>query len=240
MNIKTNLRAKHLGSRLILNGKPFIGGIVLHDTAGSGTHNDTRYLANPSDGRKVSVDYTVERDGSVYELNPDVLNKCTFHAGRATRVRVGNRILRNREVTQSFIGIELVHKANPALQSPIWPNEQVKAAAELCLFLCSKYKLTKESITTHAAIITDGSRTDPRAFPFDSFWFWFNKMANVPAIDPVSPELSNPIMYVVVPGDSLWKIANMFKTSVEALKSLNGIDARSNLIKAWQTLIIQR
>lgn len=240
MQILTSIRAKHLGPRLILDGKPFIGGICLHDTAGSGTHNDTLYLANPNDGRVVSVDYTVERNGDVYELNPDVLRKCTWHAGRATSYRVGNRVFKNRAATQVLIGIELSHKANPALQTPIWPDEQVKAVAELCIFLCTRYGLTKDQITTHAKIITDGSRTDPRTFPFDAFWTFFNRQANTPAINPAAPDLTSPLTYTVKPGDSLWKIGRQFSKSIEELKSLNGIDAASNLIVPGQVLIVRK
>ena len=241
MNINKTIHADHLGSRLILGGKPFIGGICLHDTAGTGTHNDTLYLAHPSDGRVVSVDFTVERDGSIFQLNPDLLKNCTWHAGRATAYRTGNHSFKNRAVTQVLIGIEISHKENPALQSPLWPENQIKAVAELCFFLCHTYGLTKDQITTHAKIITDGSRTDPRLFPFDSFWFYFNKAAGTPAVDPINPALQNPVMYEVVKGDTLSKIARKFSNvSIEDIKSLNGIATASDLIRIGQKLIIQK
>lgn len=247
MNILRTFTAKHLGRRLIFGGKPFIAGIILHDTAGSGTHNDTRYLANPGDGRAVSCDYTIERDGKIYQLNPDIKNRCTWHAGRATRFKSGNRSLRNREVTQSLIGIELVQKANLSL-SPIWPDPQVKAVAELCVFLCKEYALPKESITTHAAIITDGSRTDPRQFPFPSFWFYFNQYADptasrAAAIGGVArdPEgLAAAVNHTVGAGDTLWGIAKKYGTSVEEIKAINAIDTRSNVIHPGQTLRVNR
>ncbi len=240
MQILTSLRAKHLGSRLILDGRHFIGGICLHDTAGSGTHNDTLYLANPSDGRTVSVDYTVERNGDVYELNPDVARRCTFHAGRATSYRTGGRVFKNRAATQVLIGIELVHRANPATQPPVWPDDQVKAAAELCVFLCDRYGLTKDQITTHQKIITDGSRTDPRNFPFEAFWIYFNRGANTPAVNPVAPDLAaGSTTYTVQAGDSLWKIGKQFGKSIEELKLTNGISTASNLITPGQVLIVR-
>jgi hypothetical protein len=238
MEINQSIRAKHLGRRLVLGGVPFIAGIVLHDTAGSGTHNDTKYLANPGDGRVVSVDYTVERDGSVYELNPDVKNNCTWHAGRATKFVVPGRILRNREVTQSTIGIELCHKSNPALDNPIWTDEQVKAVAELCLFLCQRYGLGKDRITTHAAVITDGTRSDPRAFPWSTFWFYFNKSAGTPAVNPSAPDLAVPVYYEVKAGDSLWKIAKANQTTIEAIKAANNLT--SDVIQPGQRLIVRR
>lgn len=238
MEIKTSIRAKHLGRRLVLGGVPFIAGIVLHDTAGSGTHNDTKYLANPGDGRVVSVDYTVERNGDVYELNPDVKNNCTWHAGRATKFVVPGRILRNREVTQSTIGIELAHKAHAELDNPLWPEDQIKAVAELCLFLCQRYGLAKERITTHAAVITDGTRSDPRSFPWPQFWFWFNKTAGTPAVNPSAPDLAGPVYYEVKPGDSLWKIAKAYNTTIEAIKAANGLT--SDVIQPGQRLIVNR
>jgi N-acetyl-anhydromuramyl-L-alanine amidase AmpD len=243
MNLKIiqTLRAKNLRSpRLVYDGRPFVGGICLHDTAGSGTHNDTAYLANPGDGRVVSVDFTIERDGSIYQLNPDLRNHFTLHAGRATSYRTGNRRFLNAQVNRVLIGIELVQKADLSL-IPVWPVEQIQAAAELCLFLCQTFNLVKEQITTHAQIITDGSRTDPRKFPFDSFWFYFNRAAKVPTLDPApAPGMTQPTVYTVKDGDSLFAIAKQFGTSIENLKSLNGINAASNLIRAGQNLVVRK
>ena len=139
---------------------------MLHDTYGSGTHNDTKYLANPSDGRKVSCDFTVEKDGTIYQLNPDLAKFATFHAGRATLYKG----LRNAQVYQGTIGIEIVQNQKKAE----YPPAQVQAVAELCRSLCDQFKLKAADITTHKAIITDGSRTDPRDFPFPQFWSIFN------------------------------------------------------------------
>jgi hypothetical protein len=241
IEIKHDLRSAHLGTRLILGGKPYVGGLCLHDTAGSGTHNDTRYLSHPGDGRKVSVDFTVERNGDVYQLNPDLVRKCTFHAGRATKWKTGGRNFRNYEVTQVLIGIELCQKADMSLV-PAWPVEQVAAVAELCVWLCGKFQLTKEQITTHAAIIQDGSRTDPRRFIWDSFWFHFNRAANTPAIDPrPNPDgIGSPIYHAVVAGDTLFSIARRYKKSIEELKAINGMSTPSVLIKVGDRLIIQR
>lgn len=237
--INRSLTAKHLGSRLIIDGRPFIGGVCLHDTAGTGTHNDTRYLANPGDGRIVSVDFTVERDGSIYQLNPDLDRKCAFHAGRSTQWKADCRVFRNRAVTQALIGIELVHAANPAKQSPIWPKEQIKSVAELCAFLCEKYKLGKERITTHARIITDGSRSDPRDFPFDAFWLFFNAAAGN-AGSGGTADAGQALIYTVVAGDTLWAIAKRYSTTVEKLKERNNLTTPSNVIRPGQKLIVKK
>jgi hypothetical protein len=237
--INLSLSARNLGKRLIIDGRPFIGGICLHDTAGSGTHNDTVYLSNPGDGRPVSVDFTVERDGSIWQLNHDLDHKCTFHAGRATKWIAGGRVFRNHAVTQVLIGIEIVQRANMSL-SPIWPPDQIASVAELCVYLCKKFDLTKEQVTTHANIITDGSRSDPRQFPFDSFWFHFNRAANMPAIDPPPSDLGQPIIVEVVEGDNLWALAKRYTTTVEKIKDLNRLDTASNLIRPGQKLIIKK
>lgn len=162
----TELPAKHKGPR-----KTPVLGIVLHDTAGTGTHRDTLYLANPGDGRTVSADFTVERDGSIWKLNPDLRAYRTHHAGRATEWRG----FKNAQVNSVTVGIEIVQHAGLGL-SPIWPAAQVKAVAQLCAWLVREFGLRGADITTHRQIITDGSRSDPRQFPFDGpdgFWIQF-------------------------------------------------------------------
>jgi len=161
MEINRSLTARHLTRR-----NSAIKGIVLHDTAGSGTHNDTRYLANPSDGRQVSADFTVEKTGAVYQLNPNLTGNATFHAGRATSFKGA----KNAAVNHISIGIEIVQHKDYAN----YPPAQVKAVAELCKYLCAQFNLSPSDITTHRQIITDGSRTDPRSFPFGDFWQYFN------------------------------------------------------------------
>jgi N-acetyl-anhydromuramyl-L-alanine amidase AmpD len=165
--IFNNLTAKYLKS----NRKGILG-IVLHDTAGNGTHNDTIYLSNPTDGRVVSVDFTVERDGSIWKLNPDLQKFHTHHAGRNTQWRN----YKNQEVNQVTIGIEIVQKNNLSL-SPTYPQAQIDAVAHLCAWLSQTYNIGNAEITTHRQIITDGSRSDPRKFPFEGengFWqkYW--------------------------------------------------------------------
>lgn len=158
------LQAKYINHR----SAP-IKGIVLHDTAGSGTHNDTLYLSNPQDGRKVSVDFTVEKDGSIWKLNPDLRSYYCNHAGRNTEW-LG---FKNAQVNAVTIGIEIVQKAQlPA--PPYYPSAQVTAVAALSAWLCSQFGFNNSRITTHRQIITDGSRSDPRQFPFDDYWaaYW--------------------------------------------------------------------
>lgn len=219
MEIKLDFTARNLGS-----GSRTVKGIVLHDTAGSGKINDVRYLANPGDGRVVSVDFCVTRDGNIYQLSPDLSKNWTFHAGRNTRFK--GHI--NGAVNKHTIGIEIVQKADLSL-SPLYPEPQVKSVAELCAHLCEKFGLSKDDITTHAKIITDGSRSDPRRFPFDKFDDFFNTAS-------VGQET---VKHTVVAGDTLYSLSKHYKTTVEEIKRLNSINEASNLITVGQVLIVK-
>jgi N-acetyl-anhydromuramyl-L-alanine amidase AmpD len=234
LTINATLRARHLGDR-----RDPICGIILHDTAGSGTHNDTVYLSNPSDGRVVSVDFTVERDGSLWQLNPDLSQFATFHAGRKTKFKG----FLNRDVTLRTIGIEIVQKANLSLQ-PIYTQPQIVAVARLCAALCGEFRLSSGDITTHAAVITDGSRTDPRRFDFDAFWLAFRGAVGQGDAAEVAhgmekiatPDNASEKTYSVKQGDTLTKIAKKFDVTVEAIQGRNNL--KSDLILVGQSLVI--
>ncbi|UKI28185.1 MAG: LysM peptidoglycan-binding domain-containing protein [Clostridium sp.] len=43
-------------------------------------------------------------------------------------------------------------------------------------------------------------------------------------------------MYVVKSGDSLWSIARMFNSTVDEIKSLNGL--KSNVLRIGQRLVV--
>lgn len=218
VDISRDFTAKFLG-----NGDRRIEGIILHDTAGSGKINDVKYLAAPGDGRKVSVDFCVNRDGQVYQLNPDLKKHWTFHAGRATKFKG----FKSGDVNKHTVGIEIVQKADLSLK-PLYPAAQVKAVADLCLFLCSTFGLTKDDISTHARIITDKSRSDPRQFPFTDFFEYFNSSGN-----------HQPVRHTVGKGDTLFSLAKKFDTTIEEIKKLNGINEASTVIKVGDSLIVK-
>lgn len=222
INIRRDFTAVHRreGARTIL-------GIVLHDTAGSGKINDVKYLANPSDGRQVSVDFCVTRDGEIYQLSPNLRNNTMFHAGRSTRFKG----LVNGAVNRGTIGIEIVQKADLSL-SPLYPEAQVRAVAELCAQLCKEFHLTRGDITTHARIIQDGSRSDPRQFPFVKFDAFFGAAM-------AGSNGHQPLKHTVVAGDTLFALAKKFETTIEEIKKLNGINEASNLINVGQVLIVK-
>jgi N-acetyl-anhydromuramyl-L-alanine amidase AmpD len=236
MNINKSLRARNLRGPLAISRG--IHGIVLHDTAGSGTVGDVHYLATDPEKRGVSVDFVITRDGTVWQLNPDPRRFYTFHAGRHTRFKSGV----NGQVNAMTIGIELSHKANPALQQPLWPTEQVQAAAELCKFLTLTYNISPEDITTHAKVITDGSRSDPRQFPFPQFWAFFNGDDHLTG-EPAPPQTTDigieKYDITVKDGDTLWGLAQTYHTTVEQLKLWNNLNTASNVITVGQALRVK-
>jgi LysM repeat protein len=235
---------KSLKCQNLVRGRGAISGIILHDTAGSGTHNDTLYLAQSEEARKrkIGIDYTVERDGTVYELNPNVEVYYTAHAGRATNWRAKG--LKGPAINQHCIGIEIVQKADMGHWAKVgeeeWPLDQVRAVAELCGYLCKTHRLTKLDITTHTLVITDGSRSDPRKWPFQIFWQYFDSYVNVVVTNPLVPvkETVGRNYHKVVKGDTLSKLAPLYNTTIEKLRALNGI-GMDNKIILGQDLIVK-
>lgn len=227
MAFNTSLKAKNLAVR---KGK--VEFIVLHDTAGSGGYNDVVYLANDPEKRGVSVDFVVPKDGVIYQLNHNLKGRYTFHAGRKTAFR--GRV--NGGVNSHSIGIEIAQKAKMQGQNPHYPTPQVRAVAEVCRFICKEFGLTKLDITTHAKIIRDGSRSDPREFPWELFWSYFN---NVIGDSEVDASTHPRISHTVVDGDTLYSLAKHYLTSVEKIKALNDMNTASNVIVPGQVLIVK-
>jgi N-acetyl-anhydromuramyl-L-alanine amidase AmpD len=225
MNINKSHRAQHLVPRK--GAVPEF--VVLHDTAGSGTVNDALYLAAPGDHRVVSVDFVALKTGEIYQLNPDPRTMFTYHAGRATQFDG----YRNAQVNRHSIGIEISQKANiKSVPEPKYPHEQVQAVAELLVYFAKTFGIGKSKITTHSKIITDGSRSDPREFPWDELWDRYNDLAGF-------RNGGGKLTYTVQPGDTLWAISNKFLTSVEKLKALNDINDPSNDLLVGQTITVK-
>jgi N-acetyl-anhydromuramyl-L-alanine amidase AmpD len=110
----------------------------------------------------VSSDFTVERSGAIYKLNPQLRIYCTWHAGNLTRWHA----LRDGAINRYSIGIEI---CQPARQEPVnpYPFEQVRAVAWLCAWLSQEFKIDRAAITTHRDLSYTGRRSDPRRFPFE-------------------------------------------------------------------------
>ena len=227
MAFETKLRAKNLGKR---SGR--VEFIVLHDTAGNGGRGDAEYLASDPEKRGVSVDFCILKDGTVYQLNPDLKNKCTYHAGRNTAFRGRS----NGGVNQHSVGIEIAQKANMKGLSPAYPEAQVRAVAEVCRYLCETFQLTKVDITTHSKIIRDGSRSDPRNFPWEGFWDFFNKGNGD---EPAGGPSLGTMVHTVQDGDTLYSLSREYTTTVEKIKALNSLNTTSNVIHPGQILIVK-
>lgn len=228
-NYNQSYRAKNLGKNR--NGKDRdVKFIVLHDTAGNGGIGDVKYLASDPEGRGVSVDFVVPKDGTVYQLNPSLPKYWTFHAGRNTFFRDYS----NGNVNVHSVGIEIGQKANMKGLDPAYPDVQVVAVAELCRDLCTGFGLSKTDITTHSKIIRDGSRSDPRNFPWTRFWEVFNGAGAV-----VGEAVSASMWHVVKPGDTLWGLSRLYLTSVESIKALNNMNDTSNVITLGQRLLVK-
>ncbi len=224
-----SLTAHNLGS--VRNAPRKVQFIVLHDTAGAGTVNDAKYLASNNDPG-VSVDFVILKDGTIYKLNPDLVRYFCIHAGRKTRFRgyVGP------ECNRRSVGIEISQKASFVE----YPDIQVKAVAYTVHWLCVNLGLTKKDITTHKDIITDGSRTDPRSFPWTKFWDYFNEFASgVESKEGDVSVLSRPVTHTVIRGNTLWGLAKKYATTVEKIKSLNKLDTRDNTLTVGQILIVK-
>lgn len=203
--------------------------IVLHDTAGNGGIGDVKYLANDPEKRGIAVDYAIPKDGTIYQLNPDPLTYCTSHAGRKTHFRNYS----GPQVNRHSIGIEIGQKIKISDLDPKYPEVQIRAVADLCSSLCDMYDLDKTDITTHAKIITDGSRSDPREFPWEQFWAMFNGTSDI------ATHSTGRIEHIVVKGDTLYSLSQKYLTSVEKIKALSGMNTMSMTIKLGQKLIVK-
>lgn len=228
--IKADHRAKNLGRRR--GASPEF--IVLHDTAGNGGMGDVRYLSADPEQRGVSVDFVIPKTGDIYQLNPDLAQYFTFHAGRKTRFRNYS----NAEVNRHSIGIEIGQTVKLPTSGPIYPSDQVHAVAVVCAMVCNLFDLDKSDITTHSKIITDGSRSDPRQFPWQQFWTYFDSES----IEQGNEKLAQPTIHTVAQGDTLYSLSQRYLTSVESIKGLNPgeFDGPSTTIKPGQRLIVKQ
>jgi len=237
-NYNKTLRAKNLNGHSGV--KRIVAAIVLHDTAGSGTDGDVKYLVNDPEKRKISVDFVVTKDGTIWQINPDPSCFWTNHAGRSTKLVTRNQgTFTGKAVNSHTVGIEISQKAVMTGLNPAYPAEQVNAVADLCRDLMTQFDLKKEDITTHAKIITDGSRSDPRNFPWLAFWDSLDGKTHVdPEPAEVTPETVGTF-HTVLQGETLWGLANQYDTTIEAIKALNHMNGRSDTIVVGQSLLVK-
>lgn len=193
-------------------------------------------MAEDWDNRGIGIDFLIPKTGKVFQLSPDLRKYYTSHASRNTAFR-GRK---NQAVGARSIGIEIGQKANISNLDPKYPEVQVSAVAALCADLCAEFGWDKDDITTHRLVITDGSRSDPREFPWEAFWEEFNEILYKgadPAITPVTAPTSE--YHTVVAGDTLWALSIKYRTTIERIKALNNMNTLATVIKEGQKLQVR-
>ncbi len=106
-----------------------------------------------------SVHWYVTRDGRYYQFvdNGDT----AIHVGRAASTLYSNA---------ATIGVEHEHCVGDD-----WPDDQIKASANLCAYICNRYGLTESNILTHEFVAEPRGRvSDPENFPRKKFFAQLN------------------------------------------------------------------
>ena len=128
-------------------------GIVVHETIGI---NSLHYLQVGSiqDGRYVSADYLIARNGDVFQITPP--GYCANHSGQA---RWNGYQESDTTINQGFIGVELEN--NPELGQRC-TNAQYIALAWLIRRLMSAWPIDIRNIVGHYQVaLPVGRKTDP-------------------------------------------------------------------------------
>ncbi len=129
--------------------------IVLHATVGS-LQSAISHLVNPR--TKVSTHYLISKTGRILRLVAE--SHVAWHAGRA-------KWKNTTKVNEISIGIELENR-NDGVDP--YPAAQLRSLTELVYDLMQRYQLSRDDITSHAAVaVPAGRKTDPKNFPWSSF-----------------------------------------------------------------------
>lgn len=131
--------------------------IVLHHTAGD-LAGDLHTLVDAP--KKVSADYLVAQDGTIFKINPQLTQYYTWHAGKSEWKG-------KKDLNRFSIGIEMEHKMGEA-----WTQAQIDATAKLCGWLQARFGI--KEIVGHRDI-SPGRKIDPENFP----WTQFRKSLNL-------------------------------------------------------------
>ncbi len=106
------------------NGKALVG-VVLHETAGSGTLE-----WNLKDSVRASFNYLILRNGTIYHY-VDEKQYIAWHAGIASKWEIGGKLYKNGMLNQSFIGVEV---EGPNDATPITTAQQISLVALIQYF----------------------------------------------------------------------------------------------------------
>lgn len=141
-------------------------GIVMHWTANpkATAEQNRQYFESLKAGFSgfASAHFIVGQNGEVLQCVPE--NEIAYHCGSTqadpasgkvytdyARAKYGQYAENCKAISPNFctLGIELC----PTDKDGHLTGQTLKAAAELCAYLCKKYKLTADDITTHNAVV---------------------------------------------------------------------------------------
>lgn len=138
-------------------------GLVVHHTGGQ---RSLAYLQGGVlvEGRVASSDALIARDGTIYVLVP--FDCYSFHAGAS--LYSGNVVIRNNEVNQAFIGVELEYKPpqRPTL-------EQYHSLAGLIHNKAMAYRWAPPYVILghYAVAMPPGRKYDPWGFDWGQLYY---------------------------------------------------------------------
>ena len=109
--------------------------IVIHITDGAGNaRNTAQYFADGAEGRKVSAHYVVGRDGAVYQCVAEADIAFHAHTANATSIGIENSARTAGEWGNGDAGLPVT-------------DDNYRATADLCRFLCHKWRLPADRST---------------------------------------------------------------------------------------------
>lgn len=130
--------------------------IVLHHTGGHLTGDLATLCAKG--GKKVSADFEIARDGTIFKLNPQLSTNYTWQAGVSEWHG-------RKNVNPFSFGVEQEHMPGDS-----WPEAQIEATAEVCAYLCIRFGIDRLNIASHATVARPvGRKVDPENYPWRMF-----------------------------------------------------------------------
>jgi len=137
-------------------------GICIHETIGEHSQG---WLTGGSaaSGNPVSVDFLIDRDGTIHQLVP--LGYYTWHSGLARWCGYSDP---DGSLNQSLIGVELEN--NPASGEKV-TNAQYIALAALMRHVMPLYNINSQWVVGHYMIaLPSGRKTDPITLDWAILW----------------------------------------------------------------------
>ncbi|GAC1387243.1 MAG: hypothetical protein NVSMB42_08250 [Herpetosiphon sp.] len=158
-----------------VSGKRRIDMIVLHSTAGSKA-GDLFTLSGRDHSHLVSIHYYITKLGEIYQLVQD--KDVAWHAGVSYWQGEG-------DCNKYSLGIELENLNDG---SDPYPETQIDSLLWLCQIKVGQYNIPQSRFVRHLDI-APGRKSDPRAFPWETFCA--NLYRDVP-VEPPPPPVPDP------------------------------------------------